>query len=251
MGDVYRTGAYADRNPDWHDSDAEVKAQGIADLIRFSGLKPRTVVDVGCGTGGVLLHLRRMLGDELGQPHWEGWDVASPAIRRARAHEGGDLHFVSGDFLASERKVDLVLCVDVVEHVDDDLAFLRALTRHARWFVFRIPLDLSAWDVVRPKRLLNARQQFGHRHLYTREVALQLLDDAGYTVRTTRYHRVPPPRRTLRQRVVDRLRRSAVASAPDLAVRVLGGFSLLVLAAGPAPRVGESDDSVEATEEQP
>jgi SAM-dependent methyltransferase len=231
VADPYRSGSYADRNPDWHEQDAASKACALAELIRYSGLLPATVVDVGCGTGGVLAALKAALDAELPATWWEGWDIAPEAIARARRlREGERLQFVCGSFQASERRADLLLCIDVVEHTPDDLAFIEHLRDRSDWFLFRIPLDLSVLDVIRPSRLLQSRDRWGHRHFYTRDLALDLLLTAGYRVETVRYDRVPPPVDTVRRRVVDGVRRSLFRIAPDRAVRWIGGYSLLVLA---------------------
>ncbi len=229
----YTSGDYATDNPGWHEADAQIKADALISLLRFAGLQPRTVIDVGCGAGGVLRRLHRRLQPELPETSWEGWDIAPEAIRRARRFEGGRLRFVCGDFLRSDRRVELLLCLDVIEHVSDDLAFLSALGSRADWFVFRIPLDLSVLDLVRPDRMLRARHRYGHRHLYSREVALDLLKEAGFVTEIVRYDRVPPPGDSVRARAIDRARRSLFALAPDRTVCWLGGWSLLVAARAP------------------
>ncbi|MEQ1567872.1 MAG: class I SAM-dependent methyltransferase [Myxococcota bacterium] len=228
--DRYTSGAYAERNPDWHEGDAEHKAAALAALIRYAGLEPRTVVDVGCGTGAVLDGLSRALGAELPATSWEGWDPSPEAIARASPRERPGLSFCCGDFLASERRADLVVCADVVEHVQDDLGWLRGLREHANDFVLRIPLDLSVLDVARPGRMLALRRDQGHLHAYTRERAAALLEDAGLRVEVERYDRVPPPRDTVRRLLVDGVRSTLVRVAPHRAVRWLGGFSWLVVA---------------------
>jgi SAM-dependent methyltransferase len=239
--DAYETGAYGEHNPDWHEADAPFKAAALAVVARFAGLVPHTVLDVGCGTGRVLAELKRELDGEWPDTTYEGWDIASEPIGRARAsYEGDRITFVKGDFLESERKADLLLCVDVIEHVASDLQFLVALRPRAQWFLFRIPLDLSALDVVRPRRLLEARRRYGHRQFYTRETALALLEEAGFQVEVWRYDRVPPPADTLRRRLVDRVRRSLFSAVPDATVRWIGGFSLVVCA---RPRLGPLEGS--------
>lgn len=226
--DPYTSGRYAADNPDWHEADAEHKARVLGDMIRYLGLEPRSVADVGCGAGGVLRHLKARFDDRLTDTAWEGWDIAPLPISRAKEHEGERLLYVADDFLASERRVDLLLAVDVIEHVPDDLGFLLALRPRADWFLFRIPLDLSALDVLRPHRLLDARRRYGHRHCYTREMALELLASAGFRVESCRYDRVPPPTPTPRHRAVDLGRRALFSLWPHGTVRLLGGWSLVV-----------------------
>lgn len=230
MVDLYRSGAYRKLNPDWHASDAPHKVRALADLIRYCGLAPRTITEVGCGTGAVLAGLKAEFDGEWPSAAWEGWDIAPDAIRIARESEGERLQFVQGAFEASERESDLILAIDVIEHVPDDVAFLEALRARAPWLLCRIPLDLSVLDLVRPDRLIEARERYGHRHFYTRELALDLLRAAGLRPMTVRYDRVPPPRNSLRRRVADGVRRSAFAWDHDRAVLWLGGYSLLVLA---------------------
>ena len=223
---MYTDGQYGERNPSWHEEDAEQKAWVIAEMLGSSSVNPRTIVDVGCGTGGVLLHLKRTLDAQgLTEVCYDGWDVASEPIRRARDRQGPSVRFHEGDFLASEGHADVLLCLDTVEHVADDVGFLRGLSSRADTFVFRLPLDLSALDVLRPHRMLAARKNWGHRHPYSRVLALSVLEEAGYEVGAECFHRVGGPLGGL-----DGIRRAAFKVAPHATVRLMGGYSLVVLA---------------------
>jgi trans-aconitate methyltransferase len=182
------------------------------------------VVDVGCGTGAVI----EALAEARPEARFEGWDPAPEAIDRARRRERPGLTFVLGDFAAADRRAELVLCLDVVEHVPDDQAFLEALAARAERLVLRVPLDLSVWDVARPLRLAAVRARYGHVHQFTRETAHALLDQAGLVVTRERYDRVPVSVDTWRRRAAEGARALAGRAAPDLAARWLGGFSWLV-----------------------
>ncbi|MFT4623450.1 MAG: SAM-dependent methyltransferase [Myxococcota bacterium] len=224
VDDRYRGGGYAADNPDWHLADAPHKARAVARLVARVGLQPRRVVDVGCGAGGVASHL----ADAWPRAEVSGWDIAPAAIGRARS-SGGRARFHVGDPLRSAVTADLVLCLDVAEHVPDDVGLLRDLAFIAPIAVVRLPLDLSALDVLRPERLLAARRRYGHLHAYTRALALARLAEAGWALRQAELERVPPTLLRTRSRISDGVRRAAFRVAPELTVDLLGGWSLLAV----------------------
>lgn len=221
MSEPYLDGSYAAANPEWHRQDAPFKAAGILRLLTSLSWRVRTVVDVGCGTGDVL----RELVDR--RPEWTatGYDISPQAIERARPTTGVTLHLGHPTTTA-----DLCLCLDVAEHAVDDVQLLASLRPLAPRHIIRLPLDLSALDVVRPHRLLAARTQLGHLHAYTRATACQRVRQAGFHIVETRLDRVPPSTDTMRERVVDRIRRLAFQVAPEKTVDLIGGWSLLIAA---------------------
>ncbi len=225
MPDRYRDGGYANDNPDWHLSDSPHKAEAVLQVARRAGLRPRSVIDVGCGAGGVATRL----AEAWPESEVQGWDIAPEAIARARAG-GGGASFHVGDPCREGVRAELVLCLDVAEHVVDDVGLLRDLAALGPTLIVRSPLDLSVLDVIRPARALEARERYGHVHAYTRALARARLEDAGWRIEASIFHRVPPRRQTLRERVVDRVRRTAFQLAPETTVDLLGGWSLVMLA---------------------
>lgn len=119
---------------------------------------PRTVIDVGCGTGHALLALKRRLASA--PPALYGLDFSAVAFSRARALLPDATLYVAdlyetpvslaGDF-------DLVLCLETLEHVADPdaaLAKLRCLCAPGGRVVLTVPNgDLDRWD--------------GHRHFWS------------------------------------------------------------------------------------
>src|SRR5258708_22348107 len=98
-------------------------------LRPFDGL---TLVDLGCG-GGLIAEPMARLGFNV-----TGIDAAAEAIDVARAHadETGlaiDYHVGSAEASANEgRQFDVVLALEIVEHVADQSAFFAALGKLAR-----------------------------------------------------------------------------------------------------------------------
>src|SRR5690606_10341953 len=121
----YTDGAYLEQVADWHAADAKWKAGKVNALIERHRLAPASVCDVGCGAGEVLAHLRAGLGK--GVRH-AGFDISPQAIALAKAKEATNLTFHQLDFVRDTSEVfDLVLLLDVFEHVPDYLSFLNQL----------------------------------------------------------------------------------------------------------------------------
>jgi 2-polyprenyl-3-methyl-5-hydroxy-6-metoxy-1,4-benzoquinol methylase len=226
----YTDGTYLAANRSWHSDDAPWKAREILRLLSDHQLSPQTVCDVGCGTGDLLAVLQRHMPPSL---RLAGYDVAPDLAPHWREKQNAKLNFHLADFL-SERDAhcDLLLLIDVFEHIEDYLGFLRSLSSRARHFVFHIPLDLHVSSIMRAEPLLAARAHVGHLHYFLRETALATLVDAGYKIINERYTAgaLLAPRRSLRTRIAAFPRTILHRHAPHVAARWLGGFSLLVLA---------------------
>jgi SAM-dependent methyltransferase len=177
----YEDGEYLRRVPDWHAADAPWKAGHILRMLSRHGLRPRTICDVGCGAGAVLLELQKRLAHA---PRLHGYDISPDAISLCRPKENGRLSFHHGDFLALGGEVfELLLSLDVLEHVPDYLGFLTSLRTRADRFVFHIPLDVSVQTVTQGSRHMDLmRERYGHLHYFTAETAFAALKDAGYGV---------------------------------------------------------------------
>lgn len=230
MESMYQDGRYVANNPSWHSEDSAWKAAHVLRLLAKHQLKPRRVAEVGCGAGEVLRHLHLGLG---GAATCEGWDLSPQALAMAERVACQGLSFHHGDLLAQPASpLDVMLAIDVLEHVEDYLGFLRQLRGRARHTVLHIPLELSVQTVWRATPLAVARQAVGHLHFFTRETALASLVHAGFEVIDSQYTagalELPP--RHLAARLLRGPRRLLRAMAPHAAARLLGGFSLLVLA---------------------
>ncbi len=226
---LYLDGEYLAKNPQWHAEESPFKAKQVLRMLRENHLTPTSICDVGCGAGEVLIQLQKNLGCDC---IFRGYDISPQAFALAQCRTNGKLHFKLGDVL-SERDAffDLVLALDVIEHLEDYWSFLRQLRTKGRYKIFHIPLDLSVQTVFRPNALLKRRSLYAHLHYFTKETALRTLQDAGYEVLrffyTPRSIEVGPG---FGERLLNLPRRLCFAFSPDSAARWMGGFSLLVLA---------------------
>jgi len=126
---------------------------------------------------------------------------------------------------------DIVMAIDVLEHVEDYFGFLRRLRVMGDYKIFHIPLELSVQTVLRSSPIIKGRKTWGHIHYFTKETALETLKDTGYKVIDYFYtgHSLELPNRGLTASLLKIPRKLMFLINSDLAVRMLGGWSLLVL----------------------
>jgi 2-polyprenyl-6-hydroxyphenyl methylase/3-demethylubiquinone-9 3-methyltransferase len=89
-------------------------------------LQGKTALDVGCGAGLLAEPLAR-LGAKV-----TGLDAAPELIAVAHEHasrQGLEIDYRAGELEQLEGQFDLVTCMEVIEHVADPAAFVRALAK--------------------------------------------------------------------------------------------------------------------------
>lgn len=220
---------YEEQNPTWDAEDSPWKAKQVDAIIRRHQIPATHIAEVGCGAGGVLASLRET------RPEAElyGFDIAPALTRFWDRHTHARICFELGDFLqVNHRHFDVILLLDVLEHLANPFDFLARVRGQADHFVFHFPLDLSASAVLRESPLLDVRRKVGHLHSFTKGLALALLAEAGYAVVDWQYTGAAftAPQRNWKTRLAGAVRMIAYAANKDVGVRLLGGETLIVLA---------------------
>ncbi|MGO9934856.1 MAG: class I SAM-dependent methyltransferase [Steroidobacteraceae bacterium] len=230
---VYSDGSYRGNNPDWHATDSSWKARLIAAILTKNSVEFRSCVEVGCGAGRVLAHLAECMPGR----RYIGYDVSSDAAALWQPLPQTSVSYQHGDFTSSCEIYDLLLLIDVFEHVEDYMGFLRKLSKRARWFVFHIPLEMHLSALLRDRQL-RARQQVGHLHYFSRATALATLEDTGYRIVKSEYTNLSQETQEGRRaltRLANIVRAGMQAISTDLAAKLIGGYSLLVLCSSAEP----------------
>ena len=228
--DFYTGETYAKNKPAWNAEDSVLKAGWVYDLYTKNNIVPRDIIEVGCGAGGILEELSKK---DLRVDHLKGFDISPWAINLARPKETERLKFFNKNFTADDPGCDLLLVIDVIEHVDDFYGFLRNLTGKAEYIVFHIPLDLSCRTILKPHILLGHRRSAGHIHYFTEEMVLWILQDIGCGI-IDRHYTKPiidlNPAKGLQQGLKKILRNFSYRLSPSLSAKLWGGYSLMILA---------------------
>ena len=227
---IYETGEYLKHNESWHTEDSPWKAGNIVKMIRQNHLQLDTVCEVGCGAGEILRQMSYQLPKHI---RYEGYEISPQAYEMSQSRESENIHFHLADLLEEDPSVhfDLVMAIDVFEHVENDFGFVRQLRERATYKMYHIPLDISVNGVLQDKFMLG-RETVGHIHYYTKNTALAILKDTGHEIIDYFYtaDSLELPRKTLKSKIAKVPRKLIYRFNPDLTVKLLGGFSLLVLA---------------------
>ncbi len=221
---IYDDSSYLACNSGWHVEDSPYKANFVAKAIGAAGFDFATVADIGCGAGLVT----ELLAERFPHAQFTGLDTSQDVQRIwPTRRELKNLQYRSG----SVEAYDLIICLDVFEHVEDYYSFLRDLRRRGQRFVFNIPLDMNAVKVA-TSGIRNARESVGHLHYFNEYTALETLRDCGYQIEwsmlSVAFLATPP--RNLKQAVLLPLRLASLVFGKRFAAKMMGGISLVVAA---------------------
>jgi len=225
----YSGGLYLKENPDWHIEDTAWKANHIARMVDSNKLTFASCIEVGCGAGYIL----KYLSEKYRSARFTGYDI-SPQLRPFWDNVVDDrITFHRCNFCESTEKYDLLLLIDVFEHVEDYLGFLRSLSTRAKYFVFHIPLDMNVQLLLRDRHA-HFRDTIGHLHYFSKSSAIRTLEDAGYEIKNWFYtassQEAGLSKRSIKSNALNIVRRFLFRACPDLVVKSLGGYSIMVLA---------------------
>ena len=160
----------------WFAGRRRIISSFVEEICRNLGDGRPRILDVGCGTGANL----ELLG-QFGKA--EGVDVSQEALAFCRARGLENVRQGAAEKLPYEDgSFDLVTALDVVEHLDDDVAGLgemrRVLRKDGRALLF-VPAFMFLWGVQ--------DDVSNHRRRYTLNGLRQVVRAAGFEVERATY----------------------------------------------------------------
>lgn len=233
MSTIYSSGKYLETTETWHAEDSPWKAAQILKLMNKNHVQPRSIAEIGCGAGVILKELSRI--DCLCDTRFKGYDISPQAIELANRIETKNIQFSCEDLLSETNgdHFDLLLAIDVYEHIPDYMGFLVSCKKKADYKIYHIPLEVHVSSVLRNTFLVN-RYTLGHLHYFTADSAIATLKDTGHEVED--YYYTSPATELF---YLHKSSKKALANIPrwlfsklsvPFTARIFGGYSLLVLA---------------------
>jgi hypothetical protein len=224
---IYASGEYLKKNSTWHVEDSPWKAIQINKILSKNNIESETICEVGCGAGEIL----KQLSHKLPSVKFYGYELSPQAYQMCKTRESHNVKYKNKNIFDEDILFDTLLCIDVFEHTEDYIGFLKNLKTKAEYKIFHIPLDISVLSVLRDAQI-TARHNVGHLHYFTRATALATLTDAGYDIIdstfTTFFDDLPS--KSIKAKIAKIPRKILYAISPNLMVKLLGGCSLIVLA---------------------
>jgi len=163
------------------------------------------ILDAGCGSGRNMIELNR-------HGTVTGVEISPTSAALARDRDAGEV--LTGSVLEmpfADDSFDLAVSLDVIEHLDDDLAALRELRRVvAPGGALLVTVPAYRW-------LWSGHDEINHHHRrYTRRTLQDVAERAGWRqVRTTYFNALLLPIAII-LRVIDRVNRKTTESSLDL-----------------------------------
>ncbi|SNC62146.1 class I SAM-dependent methyltransferase [Polynucleobacter victoriensis] len=143
-----------------------------------------SVLDVGCGYGAVA----RSIANTFPSSHVVGIDSSSERLTQAiNSEKFSNLSYIQADVLhyKFQNKFDVVVLSNVLEHIDDRVAFLKQLiksTRASRMLI-RVPLFERDWQMPMRKKIgVNYFSDDDHKIEHTISEFDHEVDDAGLKI---------------------------------------------------------------------
>ncbi len=161
----------------WHLARRRIVLEVLRRFVQQpSGRKPR-LLDVGCGAGTNLLHFKQA------QFECVGIEPDATLVNQAKAASGVPVWHTGLPLReAIDGLFDVIVLLDVLEHIDDDrgaLVSLRRSVRRGGIVVLNVPAHPRLWSA------LDEMNQ--HRRRYTRASLCSVLEEGGYRVRYVRF----------------------------------------------------------------
>jgi len=230
MTSIYKDGTYLNNNPSWHQEGSAWKAKNIKTILEKNSLNPKTICEVGCGAGEIL---NKLLENLDGEKKFFGYEISPQAFELCSKKTKDKLSFALKDLLEEGDDIhfDVVMAIDVFEHVEEYFSFLRKFKTKGDYKIFHIPLDLSVQSILRSSPILHSRRAVGHINYFTKDLAIETLKDTGYDIIDYFYTAGAMEIYSgWKTKLLNIPRKLMFAINKDFAVRFLGGYSLLVLA---------------------
>jgi len=178
-GIIYSDGTYISSNPSLHAEDSAYKMSYVVKLLEKVSLNRSqiNILDIGGGAG--------LLGKFVCE--WfvnRGYTVSAHALdlseEMLELQKTNNPHiektFIGDIAQLGEEVFDLVLMIDVIEHIENCEQFAHNLNKYTKYIIYNIPIEINFFDSLRNIAMRNRYYQIqteslGHIHFFSSQTA--------------------------------------------------------------------------------
>lgn len=134
----------------------------------LDGVSFKSLFDIGCGEGSLL---KGILADHK-EIRVNGADISETALAIAKSRiKEGNFYLLDIQKEALDEKFDLVICSEVLEHLEDDVQALCNIFKMTRKYLLIVTLQ---------GKMREAEKEVGHLRNYTKDDLVEKLHKAGF-----------------------------------------------------------------------
>lgn len=176
----YKTDKYIEKHPSLHEEDSPWKVTKIIPMVdlfikNHCDGNEINVLDVGGGAGLILKSISAHIQERHGIKVNKFVLDLSPGMLKIQKRNNPDIKGVFNEDITKvslrDKEMDLVLMIDVIEHVSEPLRALKELRRISKFTIFKVPLEDNSYCNIlnflsRGKFRRNNIETSGHINVY-------------------------------------------------------------------------------------
>lgn len=231
---LYNSDSYEKNTDNWEDDVSVYRSEAFINAIKNAGLanKIESILDVGCGSGGVLAEIAR---NRCIMPvNLEGIDISCNAVQLARnlavkKEVENDVNYSVKSItdIDAVPKKTIISLIHVLEHCPDMLEMLNECSKRSYYQYINIPLEYNLFYAFRMGIPAKLYDKYGHLHFFDESFFLKFLEKNGYNLLAKSYSMDFMVRKSgIPYFVLQRLRKLSLRFfGPLTTIRYMGGIS--------------------------
>jgi len=183
MSDIYNDDSYIINNPTLHSEDSEFKFNNVLKFLNLIEIKEKKIkiLDVGGGAGliGMMVMEYYAKKDIIVTLH--SLDLSLKMLKTQKQNNPKIKKLINCSIEECEElNYDLVLMIDVIEHIPNKSISAKTLNRLSKNIIYNIPIEINLFDYARNISLLfryykNQKKTLGHVHFFSFKSATEFL----------------------------------------------------------------------------
>lgn len=187
---LYAKNEYINRNPSLHQEDSSWKVSKITPLIMKAmkniDKEEINLLDIGGGAGQILKMVSKNIEDKHDRKVNNFALDLSPGILEIQKENNPGLKCLNEDICNNslkDKEIDIILMIDVLEHIPNDDVALKELRRIFDFAILKVPLENNMYSKLLTFLKRNkSREQVGHINFYTLNELKSLISNNGEIV---------------------------------------------------------------------